>query len=181
MEAMHEPPSTPPVATGTAPATPRLAARFFIVFGVSIAVLLGVVLPVTLLAPSRTDLIVGVLAVGHVILVTNLAFRMIWKPMVAAYPPREPAPDAVRRRFQSTSLGIVNLGLSTHIAADATYLHLTPLGIFRPFGAVPTSIPWTALEPVGRPGHPPTGARLRPGGYRLAAPRWVMELLGPAT
>jgi len=101
------------------------------------------------------------------------AFHLVWRPILAAYPARVPAADAVRRRFQSFSIGCVNMGLSIHVAADDEFLHLVPLGIWRMLGANPASIPWSALTPVGRSGR---AARL--DGHRLEGPRWCMALIG---
>jgi len=101
------------------------------------------------------------------------AFHLLWRPMLAPFPAREPAADAVRRRFQSFGIGIVNMGLSIHVAADDDYLHLVPLAIWRALGARPASIPWSAMEPVGR-----SGRVVRVNGHRLDGPKWCMRLAG---
>jgi hypothetical protein len=108
------------------------------------------------------------------LLIAMAAFHMMWRPMLAPFPPREPALDAVRRRFQSMGLGIVNMGLSIHIAVDQDYLHMTPLRIWRLLGATPASIPWSAMEPVGR-----SGRVVRINGRRLDGPKWCMTLAAP--
>lgn len=102
------------------------------------------------------------------------AFHLLWRPTFRDFPVQEPAPDAVRRSFQSFGIGIVNMGLSIHVAVDAEYLHLTPLAIWRALGATPVSIPWSAMEPVGR-----SGRVVRVAGHRLDGPKWCMELASP--
>ena len=99
----------------------------------------------------------------------------MWHPVMRQWPPREPAPDAVRRNFQSFSLGLVNLGLSVHVAADEDYLHLQPASLIRLMGAVSASIPWTAMEPMsGR-----RGTAVKLGTHTFVGPRWCMELVAP--
>jgi len=99
----------------------------------------------------------------------------MWNPVMRQWPPREPAPDAVRRNFQSFSLGLINLGLSVHVAADDHFLHLQPASLIRLMGAVSTSIPWTAMEPMaGR-----RGTAVKLGAHTFVGPRWCMELVEP--
>ena len=102
------------------------------------------------------------------------AFHFLWRPMLVDYPAVEPAPDAVRRNFQSFGIGIVNMGLSIHVAVDETYLHLTPFRLWRLLGASPASIPWSVMEPVGS-----SGRVVRFDGRRMDGPKWCMELAQP--
>ena len=98
-----------------------------------------------------------------------------WNPVMRQWPPLDPAPDAVRRNFQSFSLGLVNLGLSVHVAADDHFLHLRPASLIRLMGAVSTSIPWSAMEPMaGR-----RGTAVKLGVHTFIGPRWCMELVAP--
>lgn len=97
-----------------------------------------------------------------------------------AYPPVAPAPDAVRRRFQSFRLGLVSCSGSVHVAADEHYLHLEPIAPLRWFGARPCSIPWEAIE-LQRPGRGRLiPARARVGPVTISGPSWCLELAGPA-
>ena len=108
--------------------------------------------------------------------IAALCMTMMWNPIMRAWPPCEPAPDAVRRNFQSFSLGLLNLGLSIHVAADDEHLHLTPARLIRWMGAIPASIPWNAMQPMaGRKG---TAVKLGP--HTMIGPRWCMELVAPA-
>src|SRR5436305_593161 len=69
--------------------------------------------------------------------------------LVRAFPPQEPAADAVRRRFQSFKIGYVSCGWSMHVAADDRYMHLTPARFVRWFGVRALSIPWDQIEITG--------------------------------
>lgn len=116
-----------------------------------------------------------IVAFGAIAVIASAAFRLLWNPMLSAFPARPPAPDAVRRRFQSFGLGIVNMGLSIHAAVDDDALHLTPLAVWRWLGAQPASIPWDAMEPVGT-----SGRVVRVNGHRLDGPKWCMSLARPS-
>lgn len=100
------------------------------------------------------------------------------RQLAAAFPATTPLPDAVRRNFQSFSLGLMNLGFSIHVAADAQFLHLTPVKFLRALGAPAMSIPWDAikLEPTTRPGRATRKAMVQ--STRIAGPAWCMELAG---
>jgi len=119
---------------------------------------------------ATTAMVVSVVGIAGI---ASGAFRLLWSPALAAYPPREPAPDAVRRRFQSFGLGLVNMGLSIHVAADDGYLHLTPLLPWRMLGARGASIPWSAMKPVGK-------RVVRLDGHRLDGPSWCLDLASPS-
>ena len=123
-------------------------------------------------APSAiANSVVATVAIGGIVAIAATAFRFVWNPMLAAYPAIQPKPDAVRRHFQSFSLGHVNMGLSIHVAADDAYLHLTPLAIWRLLGAQAASVPWSALNRTGR-----SSAML--GKHRIVGPRWCIDLIG---
>ena len=109
--------------------------------------------------------------------IAALCMTMMWNPIMRAWPPRQPGPEAVRRNFQSFSLGLLNLGLSIHVAADDEYLHLQPARLIRWMGAVSTSIPWNAMEPMA--GRKATAVKLGP--HTMIGPRWCMELVSPRT
>lgn len=125
---------------------------------------------------GSNEILFAVPVLLFIVAIAAAAFHFIWRPVLAAYPAREPAPGAVRRRFQSFGLGIMNLAGSIHAAVDDEYLHLVPLWIFRILGARPASIPWSALTPVGR-----TGRVARLGACRIDGPEWCMKLVAPDT
>ncbi|MBX3374190.1 MAG: hypothetical protein KF817_10165 [Phycisphaeraceae bacterium] len=147
-------------------------------FLVILMLLLSISGAVTVWAVTRSSPLAGAaltLWVGvFIVAVAGLAFRMLWQPMLAPFPARPPAPDAVHRRFQSFSVGIVNMGFSIHVAVDEAFLHLRPVAPWRWLGARDASIPWTAMTPVGRAARV---ARL-PGGHQIVGPRWCMRLVG---
>lgn len=124
-----------------------------------------IVVPVILVTDA---IIVGALfrAVGHT-----------WARMGAGCPPAEPAPDAVRRNFQSFRIGLMNAGQCVHVAADARFLHLSPARLLRWAGCAPISVPWDRVRarPASGVGDR-VNARL---GKRRASINGV-EVLGPA-
>ncbi|MEM1330476.1 MAG: hypothetical protein AAGG07_07940 [Planctomycetota bacterium] len=97
--------------------------------------------------------------------------------MARAHPATDPLPDAVSKRFQSFQIGIVNLGLCVHVAVDDECLHLTPIKLFRCIGALPSSVPWSAVEPVGKPGK--RRAKVKIGMTQLRGPAWALSLATP--
>jgi len=106
------------------------------------------------------------------------AMRLGWRPMMNQYPPREPAPDAVGRRFQSFRFGVINLGFSVHVVADEEHLHLRPAHFLRWCGAGPISVPWSAI----RLGKPLLGGKWMTAsinGKNIAGPAWCLELANP--
>ena len=130
--------------------------------------------------PPQLAAVLVVLAVSATTTMLSLAVvramcRRTFGPLAAAFPPREPAPDAVRRSFQSFSVGLINGGWSYHAAADEHHLHLRPTALVRWFGAAAMSIPWgeIRLEP-GRG----WVRRARVRGIKIVGPRWCMDLAG---
>ena len=104
--------------------------------------------------------------------------RIGWRPMMNQYPPRDPAPNAVGRNFQSFRFGVINLGFSVHVAADEEHLHLRPAHFLRWCGAGPISVPWSAI----RPGKPMLGGKWMTAsinGKNVAVPAWCLELANP--
>lgn len=116
----------------------------------------------------------GAFVLAYVGIVAFASFHYLWNPVLAPYPPRDPAPDAVRRRCQSFGLGCVNMSGSVHVAVDEEYLHMTPLAIWRMLGANAASIPWSALTALDR-----SGRFALLGACRLHGPKWCMELAQP--
>ena len=101
-----------------------------------------------------------------------LACYLLWNPMVHQYPPQKPDSNSVRRRYQSFSFGVVNMGLSIHAAADSTYLHIRPIKLWRLLGARSCSIPWTSIVPVA---HSRTTANVD-GQFVMRGHQWCMQL-----
>ena len=126
--------------------------------------------------PTAVTLLILVSLLGTLGIVSGVMHGM-WNPALRNHPPLEPADGAVCRTFQSFSLGLVNMGWSVHVAADAHHLHLTPVKFMRMIGARAASIPWSAMRPVG--GNRSTVVMLD-GRHRLTGPRWCMELAGSA-
>lgn len=99
--------------------------------------------------------------------------------LVRAFPPQEPAADAVRRRFQSFQIGLVGCTWSIHVAADDRFLHLRPARIVRWFGVRPLSIPWDEIKVRGKGffGFVRTTVR----GVKIEGPAWCMGLASGGT
>ena len=151
-----------------------MIARFLVILLLVLAAFAGVGYWVTKQPGPWSGSATGLVCVGGVAALAAAAFHLLWRPMLRPFPPQEPAPDAVRRRFQSFGIGIVNMGCSIHVAVDDDYLHLVPLAIWQALGARPASIPWSAMEPVGK-----SGRVVRVAGHRLDGPKWCMELASP--
>jgi len=130
---------------------------------VTIAIIVAVFLVVD-------TLVVGVL-IGYFV-------RNTWQTIATRWPARPIAEDAVRRPFQSFSIGIVNLGWSIHVAVDEAYLHLDPARFWRWFGATRASVPWGAMELIGRIRG--KWATVRIGAQRIDGPAWCLGLVDPA-
>jgi hypothetical protein len=125
---------------------------------------------------------VWAIAIGWTIMSVGVAFLVVrgvvestWKRLAAAHPAVEPAPDAVRRRFQSFKMNLLNLGLSVHVAADERYLHLSPAAVIRWAGARPMSIPWESIEVLGH-GITSRSVRTRIDGITVWGPAWCLRL-----
>lgn len=127
----------------------------------------------------------GVIALVTVVVALGVVVpalvRIGWGRWHARYPAVEPDPSAVRRRFQSFSVGLVNLGYCVHVAVDERNLHLTPVGVVRPFGLRAVSIPWGEISVTGTL---PFGRRSATiGGVGVVGPAWCLDLArgtGPA-
>ena len=87
-----------------------------------------------------------------VVLLLRTLLRFTWNALAMAHPEVEPAPDAVRRNFQSFRVGALNLGGCVHVAVDDAYLHLRPAAILRRLGARSISVPWDAVEALAEEG-----------------------------
>jgi hypothetical protein len=111
------------------------------------------------------------------ILFVRFMIRLGWNSLARRFEALAPAPDAVRRNFQSFSFGLFNFGLSVHVAADADHLHLIPAGIVRWAGGRPFSIPWEEIAPL-RSGR--RVAVVRIAGTTVRGPAWCLSLADPA-
>lgn len=108
-------------------------------------------------------------------LLVYYAVRTYWSPLPRNFPPRDPAHDAVRRDFQTFKAGLLNLGWSVHVVADAEYLHLRPALLPRLLRIRPASIPWLAV--TVDPADQRTYLRHATiAGVDLHIPRWCAEL-----
>ena len=102
-----------------------------------------------------------------------LVFKGMWTPIARRHPVQPLADDAITRRFQSFSLGLINLGWSVHASVDDQYLHLEPVAFLRWFGAIPMSIRWEDLSRLNADGK----SAYMTGGHRLVGPTWCFEML----
>lgn len=128
--------------------------------------------------PTWATITIIVVIVGSDIMVfaavRSIIFQMFRK-WQEKYPPVEPLPGAVTKRFQSFSFGLMNAGMSMHVTADESYLHLEPVRFVRWFGMMPLSIPWEAFGKVTKRGKMFTTVMLDK--TALVGPNWCMSLL----
>lgn len=121
------------------------------------------------------------LVIVWVLFCTGISFLMIkavvnstWLKIAKAHPGVEPAPDAVRRNFQSFKMNLLNLGLCVHVSVDDAYLHLYPAAFIRWFGARPASVPWAAVEHLGPAMMRSHKAKIE--GVMVWGPAWCLKL-----
>lgn len=122
-------------------------------------------------------LVLTVVGVGVVPLALR-ALAHLWNDPLREFPAVSPAPDAVRRNFQSFSVGLLNLGWCIHVAVDRDRLHLTPAWLARVAGYRAASVPWAQVEHVG-----PFGGRafiVRIGGTAFVGPAWALSPVDPS-
>jgi hypothetical protein len=115
---------------------------------------------------GHTAILVAAIVLFDCLVAALVGWGMVhlgWRPWAREYPPHPPAPDAVRRRFQSFRVGMMNLGGAIHVAVDEDHLHLTPVRVLRWIGMSPISVPWGSIT-----------IRRRRG-------RWVMASAGGRT
>jgi len=117
------------------------------------------------------------LLVGLILLIDSVVVGSIFyavsqtmRDLSSKFPPMEPLPDSVRRRFQSFKIGLINLGWCVHVAVDERYLHLTPTRLARWFGVRAMSVPWEAIEVVGKAAFG-SSIRVRIAGEEILDPR----------
>lgn len=102
-----------------------------------------------------------------------------WNPMAEKYRPVLSKPGAVRRDFQSFAVGSLSLSRSIHVAADESYLHLSPCWLARRIRVRPASIPWAKIERVRTSGRSGSVRLVELPSIRLQGPRWCLELASP--
>lgn len=98
-------------------------------------------------------IVAGIVAIELVVvfgLVIPALVRSGWGALASRFPAVPPEPDAVRREFQSFSVGVLNLGWCVHVAVDAAHLHLEPSLVARRWGCRAMSIPWSEVRPAGK-------------------------------
>ncbi len=126
---------------------------------------------------NSTILIIAIfLAVDAVVLMAIRAWvKTTFDEIARAFPVREPLPGAVRRRYQSISVDMLNLGWSVNVAADEWGLHFVPIGLGRVFAARAFSVPFDAVQLEGkRRGRWLQRARI--GKWHLTGPAWALRL-----
>lgn len=112
---------------------------------------------------------VGLFVSGFLLIDAIVVFTIVraaafgWNRFAVDHPPTEPLEPSETRRFQSFSIGMINLGFCVHVTVDEQRLHLTPILPMRWAGLRPASMPWEAID-------------LRPPGWRK---RWRTARLGP--
>lgn len=123
-----------------------------------------------------TGIIVAIVLIVDALIVFVAVPRVVasaWAP-IAKYAPVEPAPDAVRRNFQSFKLGLLNMGWSVHVAVDEEHLHLFPALVMRLWGMNAASVPWGEIRDRG-----PALFRqrkVRIGTAEVVGPAWCLGL-----
>lgn len=120
----------------------------------------------------------ALLELGFILIVLRALMAGSFGRLSARYPRREPAPDAVRKNFQSFKFGLVNAGLSVHVAVDEHYLHLYPAAILRWAGVRAASVPWSAIQLKGKWG---PYRRAKIDGIDISGPRWCLDLASPTS
>lgn len=100
--------------------------------------------------------------------------KAAWEPIGGRFPPVEPAPNAVRREFQSFKIGLLNLGWSVHVAVDEEHLHLFPAWLPRVWGMTAASVPWPEITDKGPSLFGQRKVRVRQ--TVLIGPAWCLEL-----
>ncbi len=110
-------------------------------------------------------------------LFANLRASM-WGPLAAAFPPQPPARDAVRKEFQSISVGLFNLGFCVHLTVDEDHLHIDPTAFLRWFRLTKMSIPWNAVR-VTKRSRSGRRAAIRVRNVDMQGPAWAFGLAEP--
>jgi hypothetical protein len=116
-------------------------------------------------------LLIDLMVVGAIFYAVSQAVR----DLASKFPPAEPRPEAVRRRYQSFKVGLVNLGWCIHVAVDERSLHLTPARVARWFGMRAMTVPWESIEYLGKAAIG-SSVRVRIAGEEIHGPAWCLNL-----
>lgn len=136
---------------------------------------------------GQLSLLIAMLVGVELFVVAAIVYASVnayWTPLAERFPPREIAPGAVRRNFQSFGATILNLGWCIHVAADEECMHLRPALFARMIGVRPASIPWTEITPLATQKPWWAGGSGRLGraiiaGHTIEMPRWCIDLAEP--
>ena len=109
-------------------------------------------------------------------LIVRAAIRGGWKKIHDTHPGVDIAPGTVRKDFQSFKIGMMNLGMSIHVACDDTHLHMLPCLFLRLCTAKPISVPWDAIE-IKKRGKWSTHTKI--AGADVWGPNWCFDLVDP--
>lgn len=122
-------------------------------------------------------LLVGMFLVLDVVLVGAILSMAgePWRALGAAFPPVEPAHDAVKRNFQSFSIGLSNWGGCVHVSVDEHHMHLRPAMLMRWARLPGCSVPWDRVRVSKVRGK---HAHARVGNTELIGPAWALTLGG---
>lgn len=101
-----------------------------------------------------------------------------WNDPLRDFPAVPPAPDAVRRDFQSFRVDAINLGWCVHVAVDQAHLHLLPALLPRATGFRAASVPWDRITPVGPAAL--KNFRVTINRTNFTGPAWALRLTDPA-
>lgn len=126
---------------------------------------------------TSTILIVAIfLAVDAVVLLAIRAWvKMTFAELAAAFPPVDPSPGAVTRRYQGISVDNLNFGFCFIVTVDEHGVHFAPMRLARTFGARGFSVPWDAVNMQGRRrGRWMQKARI--GKWEITGPAWALKL-----
>jgi len=132
----------------------------------------GIVFFAQRITGSVASAVITCAAIVMIVVIASAAFRMLWNPLMAPFPPQEVPRTATQKSFQSFSYGFVNMGGSINAATDDTYLHMEPILIWRALGARSASIPFTAMKPAER------GRGVLINGRTMMGPKWCFERAG---
>lgn len=98
------------------------------------------------------------------------------RTLAEKFPAKAVRPDAVRREFQSVSVGMGNWGNGYHLIVDEQHLHLEPAWLMRKLRVRMASVPWAEVRRARAP-LPRRGRGIATiGGETVRLPVWALEL-----
>jgi hypothetical protein len=130
----------------------------------------------------QTAIFVAAIVIVDVIVIATvlrIVFRSAWQPLMQRFPAKEVREPAFSKRYQSFSVGIVNLAGCVEVTIDDDHLHLRPAVLLRKLGLESLSIPWGAISPLERGGEGSSSSRVQVmvGDTRVSGPRWCFRLV----